>query len=254
MELRGTVTLVTGANGGIGRALAGGFRGAGSTVVTTDLAGPVDHVLDVTDLGATRRVVDAVRRDHGRLDTVVANAGIGVGGLVEDLTDDDWTRSIAVNVGGTVNTVQAAYPSLVEQGSGAIVLIASLSGLVPTPLLTAYSMTKHAIVGLGASLRTEAARHGVGVTVVCPGPVETPLLDSPSSTSGLDVRRYLTAGAGPAIAPDRLASAVVVGVRRDRALVVPGRPAVLARLARLAPGTTGRVIARNFRAEVAHAR
>lgn len=253
MELHGAVTVVTGAGGGIGRSLTTALRTAGSTVVTTDVAGEVDHRLDVTDLDAVRGVLDAVRREHGGLDVVVANAGIGVGGLVEDVVPTDWARSIAVNVGGTANTVQAAYPLLLAQGSGAIVLVASLSGLLPTPLLTTYSMTKHAIVGLGASLRTEAARHGVGVTVVCPGPVETPLLDAPSSTGGLSVRRYLTAAAGPPLSPDRLAAAVVDGVRRDRALVVPGRAALLSRLARFAPGATSKVIARNVDKELGHA-
>lgn len=253
MELDGTVTVVTGAGGGIGRALSVALRDAGSTVVTTDISGEVDHRLDVTDLAAVQSVLDAVRRAHGRLDVVVANAGIGVGGLVEDVAPEDWSRSIAVNIGGTANTVQAAYPQLVEQGSGAIVLVASLSGLLPTPLLTTYSMTKHAIVGLGASLRTEAARHGVGVTVVCPGPVETPLLDAPSSTAGLSVRRYLTAAAGPPLPADRLAAAVVDGVRNDRALVVPGRAALLSRLARFAPRATTRVIARNVGRELGHA-
>ena len=77
--------------------------------------------LDVTDLDGTRRAFGEVRATRGRLDVVVANAGIGVGGLVEDVTADDWTRSIDVNIRGTVNTVQAAYPLLREQQRGAIV-------------------------------------------------------------------------------------------------------------------------------------
>ncbi len=251
IDANGAVVLVTGGSGGIGRALERAFTTAGGTVVTTDLPGQgADFDLDVTDLETTRAVVDAVRAEHGRLDVVIANAGVGAGGRTEDLEPTDWSRSIAVNVTGAANTVQAVYPLLVAQGRGALVLMASLAGLLPTPALTSYAMTKHALVGLGTSLRVEAARHGVGVTVVCPGPVDTPLLDVPGATPGVSARRYLTAAAGPAISPDRLAAAVVDGVRRDRAFVLPGRAAVLARLQRHAPGTTARVIARNLEREL----
>src|SRR5690242_521138 len=221
LELQGGVVVVTGAAGGIGAALAAGFGATGAEVVRTDLPGRgADVDLDVIDLGATRRVFDEIRATRGRLDVVVANAGIGVGGLVEDLTEADWERSIAVNIQGTANTVQAAYPLLTAQRRGALVLMASLAGLAGLPLLTPYAMTKFAVVGLAQSLRPEAARHGVGVTVVCPGPVETPLLDEASRTAGLSVRRYLTASAGAPLDPAKLSHLVVDAVRHDRAAVV----------------------------------
>ncbi|MGZ4714522.1 MAG: SDR family NAD(P)-dependent oxidoreductase [Acidimicrobiia bacterium] len=251
MQLDGAVVAITGAAGGIGRGLVRAFSAAGSTVTTADLPGRAAHnELDVTDLDATRRWLAAVREQHGRVDVVIANAGIGAGGLVEDLLPEDWTRSIAVNVMGTANTVQAAYPVLLSQQRGAIVLMASLAGLLPTPLLTSYATTKYAIVGLGASLRIEAARHGVGVTTVCPGPVDTALLDVAGRTAGTSARRYLTAAAGPAIAPGRLGAAVVDVVRRNRAFVTPGRATVLSRLQRLAPGATARVVGRNLAVEL----
>jgi NAD(P)-dependent dehydrogenase (short-subunit alcohol dehydrogenase family) len=252
LDPHGAVVMVTGAAGGIGGALADGFVDAGARVVRTDLPGRgADVDLDVTDLEATRRVCADVRTVHGRLDVVIANAGIGVGGLVEDLSAADWQRSIDVNVRGTTNTVQAAYPLLAERRRGAIVLVASLAGLAGLPLLVPYATTKFAIVGLAQSLRPEAARHGVGVTVVCPGPVETTLLEETARTAGLDVRRYLTASGGRPLAPARLATQVVDAVRRDRALVIPGRAAVLWRLNRLAPNAMARLIARGMRDELA---
>ena len=254
LELAGAVVVVTGAEGGIGSALAGAFATAGAEVVRTDLPGRgADVDLDVTDLDATRRALSEVRATRGRLDVVVANAGIGVGGLVEDVTAADWQRSIDVNIAGTVNTVQAAYPILLEQGRGSLVLMASLAGLAGLPLLTPYAMTKHAVVGLAQSLRPEAARRGIGVTAVCPGPVETPLLDEVARTDGLSVRRYLTASAGKPIAPGRLADRVVDAVRRDHALVVPGRPALLWRLNRWFPRAVAKVIARGMRDELSAA-
>jgi NAD(P)-dependent dehydrogenase (short-subunit alcohol dehydrogenase family) len=254
LELDGAVVAVTGAAGGIGAALVDGFTRAGAEVVGTDLPGRgADVDLDVTDLEATRHAFGALRATRGRLDVVVANAGVGVGGLVEDLTADDWTRSIDVNIRGTANTVQAAYPILREQQRGAIVAMASLAGLAGLPLLTPYAMTKHAVVGLAQSLRPEAARSGVGVTTICPGPVETPLLDEQSRTAGLSVRRYLTASAGKPLAPARLADLVVDAVRHDRALVIPGRAGLLWRLNRIMPNMVAKVIARGMRDELAAA-
>lgn len=237
MHLDTASVFVTGGAGGIGRALSGAFTDAGATVVTADLEG-ADVRLDVTDATAVAAAIAAL--EH--IDVVIANAGIGVGGIVDDIASADWHRTIDINVAGVVNTVLPAYARLREQGHGAIVLMASLSGLVGTPLMTPYSMSKHAIVGLGASLRSEAARHGVGVTTVCPGPVETPLLDSPASTPGLSPRRYLVAAAGKPIAADALARRVVDAVRANRASVIPGRAGMIARAARFAPRLTGRLI------------
>lgn len=247
MELHGTAALVTGGTGGIGAALVEALRTAGASVVAADLPGTgADLDLDVTDGEAVAAAITAL----DRLDLVVANAGIGVAGLVEDLDPDDWRRSVEVNICGAVNTVLPAYARLRGQRSGSIVLMSSLAGLAGTPLLTPYAMTKAALVGLGASLRPEAARHGVGVTTVCPGPVDTPLLDAPSATAGVDVRRYLTASAGAAISPAHLASLVVEAVRRDRPLVVPGRGGLLWRASRFTPRLTSREIARGMRKEL----
>src|SRR3954471_12257723 len=142
VELQGAVVLVTGAAGGIGAALAAGFDAVGAQVVRTDLPGRgADVHLDVTDLEATRRACTEIRATRGRLDVVVANAGIGGGGFTQDLTPDGWQRSIDVNIRGTANTVQAAYPLLVEQRRGAIVMLASVAGLAGLPLLAPYAMS-----------------------------------------------------------------------------------------------------------------
>jgi NAD(P)-dependent dehydrogenase (short-subunit alcohol dehydrogenase family) len=254
LDLDGAVVVVTGAAGGIGGALVDGFAGAGAQVVRTDLPGRgADIDLDVTDLDATRRVCSEVCATRGRLDVVVANAGIGVGGLCEDLTATDWQRSVDVNVRGTANTIQAAYPLLVQQRRGALVMMASLAGLAGLPLLAPYAMTKFAVVGLAQSLRPEGARYGVGVTAVCPGPVETPLLEEVARTDGLSVRRYLTAAGGKPLAPAKLADLVVDAVRHDRAMVIPGRAGLLWRLNRMFPNATAKVIARGMRDELAAA-
>jgi short-subunit dehydrogenase len=258
--LEGAVTLLTGAAGGIGAELSRVVSERGAEVVLTDrdpdrlaevgarVPGSEQAVLDVTDADACRRTVDDVLERHGRLDVVIAGAGIGVAGDAHEIPLASWRASVEVNLMGTVNVVHAAYPHLVAAGRGRLGLIASLSGLVPTPLLAPYSTTKHALVGLGLALRTEAAVHGVTVTTLCPGPVDTALLDqaAPPDLEAVarppDPRRYLTRLAGRPMKPAAFAEAAVSAVERGRALVVvPGRSRAVALLQRLAPGAVARV-------------
>jgi NAD(P)-dependent dehydrogenase (short-subunit alcohol dehydrogenase family) len=254
LDLQG-VAMVTGGCGGLGRALCGHLSSVGMTAVAVDLPGlGADVEVDVTDAEAVRRAVEQVVGTHGRLDVVVANAGIGVGGVIEALPADAWKRALAVNVEGAINVLRASYPTMIEQRSGHLVFVASLAGLVPTPLLVPYAMTKHAIVGLSTSLRPEAARHGIGVTVVCPGPIDTGFLDTGGRAGvleGIDGRRYLTRAAGRAVTPGTVAAATLRGIRHNRAVVAPGRAGLIWHAARFSPRLTERVIARTMRAELA---
>ena len=255
VDLQG-VALVTGGRGGLGRALCERLTSAGMTALAVDLPGlGADVDLDVTDAEAVGRAVEQVVGNHGRLDVVVANAGVGVGGVVEALPASAWTRSLAVNVEGAINVLRASYPTMIARCRGHLVFVASLAGLVPTPLLVPYAMTKHAIVGLATSLRPEAARHGIGVTVVCPGPIETGFLDTGGSSGvveGVDIRRYLTRTAGRAVTPQAVAEATVRGIRHNRAVVAPGRAGLIWRAARFSPRLAEQVVIRTMRAELAH--
>jgi NAD(P)-dependent dehydrogenase (short-subunit alcohol dehydrogenase family) len=247
MELAGTTAFVTGGMGGIGQALTAAFQSAGMSVVTADLPGTgADVDLDVTDADATRRAIDEL----DQLDVVVANAGIAVGGLVDDIGRAEWDRCIEVNIRGVVNTVLPGYARLRQQGSGTIVLTASLAGLVGAPLLTPYGMSKAAVVGLGGGLRPEAARHGVNVITVCPGTIETPILDTPISTPGMSGRRYITAAGGKPVSPATLATKVVDALRSDKPMVVPGRAAVIWRLGRYLPWLADRELTRGMKKEL----
>jgi NAD(P)-dependent dehydrogenase (short-subunit alcohol dehydrogenase family) len=253
---RTTVALVTGAGRGIGAAVAERLRAVGATVVTADLVG-ADLDLDVTDRPAVRAAIAQTFEVHGRLDLAIACAGVGIGGLASAISDADWDRAIAVNLAGTLNTLRAAYDVMLTRERGHLVAVASLSGLLPTPLLVPYATSKGGVVSFTTSLRPEAARHGIGVSVVCPGPVETGLLDETGPVDGghtISPRRYLTSAAGPAIAPTAVADALLAGVRRNRAVICPKRARVLALAARLSPGATGRVIAHYMRRELARTR
>jgi NAD(P)-dependent dehydrogenase (short-subunit alcohol dehydrogenase family) len=252
----GTVVLVTGAAGGIGGAVLDAVRARGAIGIGADLAAGerVDVALDVTDGDACRAAVAAVVDEHGRLDVVVTAAGVGTAGRFDALDEAAWRRTIDVNLWGTVHVARAAWPVLTEQGSGHLVLVASLSGLVPTPLLVPYATSKHAVVGLARSLAPEGRRAGIGVTAVCPGPVDTRMLDTGGAggeVRGVDVRRYLTAAAGRPVRPETVAEAVVSAIGGRRTVVaVPARTALIARLDRWAPRATEAVIERAMRAEL----
>ena len=156
-----------------------------------------------------------------------------------------------MNVLGTVNVMHSVYPRMVAARAGHIVNVASLAGLVPTPLLTPYCASKYAVVGLSLSWRIEAAPHGVTIQAMCPGPVDTKMLDvrdppfAPGGSRSVDVRAYLTAAAGKPIAPDALADAVLRAMKRGKSLaVMPSRSAGTARMQRVWPWLTGKIIAR----------
>lgn len=188
----GAVALVTGGASGIGRALSEELARRGASVVLADLQDRVAEAvavgiraaggkatsarLDVADAAAVASLIADVAARHGRLDYLFNNAGIGSGGLAEQVPLEDWIRVIDVNLKGVVHGILAAYPRMLAQGFGHIVNTASMAGLMPVPLASSYVATKFAVVGLSRTLRVEAARRGVRVSVVCPGAIRTPIL------------------------------------------------------------------------------
>ena len=140
----------------------------------------------------------------------------------------------------------AAYPLMVRQGHGHIVNTASMAGLTAAGLVTSYVMTKHAVVGLSLALRSEAAAHGVGVLAVCPGAVETPILDK-GAVGGFVGRDFYLKGQGikPAYDADRLARDILRAVEHNKALLVKPRLGHAQWIfARLAPGLMQRASVR----------
>jgi NAD(P)-dependent dehydrogenase (short-subunit alcohol dehydrogenase family) len=261
-DLAGRTAIVTGAGGGIGTALARALGAAGARVVCADLdlaaaeraargarsgGGAARAVaLDVTDGPAVQGLVDEVVEEQGRLDLMFNNAGITLLGETQDLTLAQWDTIIDVNLRGVVHGVAAAYPQMIRQRGGQIVNTASMGGLMAAGLLTSYVATKHAVVGLSLALRSEAAAYGVGVTVVCPAAVETPMLDQ-GEIGRVRGRDYYLKGQGirQPLDPDDLAGQVLAGVLANRAMVVAPRQARMAwRIGRYAPGFTQRMATR----------
>jgi len=236
-----------------------GSPAPGSPAPGSPAAGQVSAaVLDVRDAAAVADLVSRVVAEHGSLDLMFNNAGIAIGGLVEELTLDHWDRVIDVNVRGVVHGVHAAYPVMIRQGHGHIVNTASLAGLVPGPSLAPYAAAKHAVVGMSLSLRAEAAGKGVRVSAICPGFVNTPLLgrvnpDLPQTETGANAAA-LARRLGRLYEADLLAQDVLRGIAANKALIVaPGSARFAWRMARYAPGLTMRTIIAGIRRDVAGA-
>ncbi|MFI6312134.1 SDR family oxidoreductase [Nocardia fusca] len=184
----GQVAVVTGAANGIGRAVAAALVDRGLQVVVADVeAGTLartaaelgDQVLavptDVADIDQVRALADRTLAAFGRVDLVVNNAGVGAGGPSWDIAPAEWDRVWSVNVGGVVNGIHVFTPHLIAGGGGHIVNTASLAGLTVGLFGAPYAASKSAIISISESLRGELdiIAPNIGVTVVCPGPVDT---------------------------------------------------------------------------------
>ncbi len=263
MSFTGKHALVTGAGSGIGASLCRALDRAGAHVTCTDIdqfaaeatAAQLSSraragALDVTDAAAVQAAVDDVIARAGRLDLMFNNAGIVWGGDTELLTLDQWNAIIDINLRGVVHGVAAAYPQMLRQRHGHIVNTASMAGLTAAGQITSYVATKHAVVGLSMALRSEAVPRGVGVTVICPGAVETPILDK-GAVGGFVGRDYfLQNQRGKAYDADQLAQDILRAVERNKAIVV--KPSVAQAqwwLTRLAPTLMNRMAMRFISAQ-----
>ncbi|GAA3536470.1 glucose 1-dehydrogenase [Amycolatopsis ultiminotia] len=186
-DLAGRVALVTGGTRGIGLATVGALVEAGATVVLTGrdestakeaaaAAGAAAGLgLDVTDAKAVSTLVRGVAKEHGKLDVVVANAGIMEDALLGMIRAESVSATLDTNVAGTLHTVQAAARAMLRKKTGAIVVLASIVGEHGSAGQTVYAASKAAVANIARSAAKELGRSGIRVNAVAPGVIETDL-------------------------------------------------------------------------------
>lgn len=219
-SLSGQVVLITGACGTVGQACRATFLERGARLILTDrVAPPADaahpdihfQAADITDPSAVEAVIQAGVERFGRIDAAVLAAGVeGPAAAVEDISEADIDAVLAVNVKGTLFALQACLRRMKPAGRGSIVALSSISGVIGSAQLAAYTLSKHAVVGLVRAAALETGRHGVRINAVCPGPIDSDMMrrldkalaaldpNRPTAPAdagkGVPLQRYATAG------------------------------------------------------------
>ena len=189
--LKGRIAVVTGGCGGIGKAVCQRFHAEGAVVYATDVASfdfseSNIHVLhhDVGSEEDAKAVMAHVAAEHGRLDVLVNAAGIEIEKTIEETTLEEWNRSFSVNVNGTFLTSKHALPLMRKAGAGSIINFGSYDGFIADPSLAVYCATKGAVHALTRAMACDHGPEGIRVNAVCPGYVNTPMLQSFFGESG----------------------------------------------------------------------
>ncbi|MCG7521994.1 SDR family NAD(P)-dependent oxidoreductase [Ruegeria sp. Ofav3-42] len=184
MTISGKHVIVTGGGSGVGAETAREFADAGAKVTIMgrgqkqlQAQGLSWQVCDVTDPGSVSSAFDAARAEHGDIAVVVANAGAALSVPFEKMSPDDLDKMLGVNLTGVFNVWQAALPDMKAAGWGRMIAIASTAGLKGYSYVSGYCAAKHGVVGLTRALSLELASSGITVNAICPGFIETPMLD-----------------------------------------------------------------------------
>lgn len=264
-NLEGRTVLVTGAASGIGKetALAFGRRGADLVICDVDENGlktteaalralgrqVLARRVDVSDREAMRAFAEETHAQVGALDVLMNNAGVGLGAGFLDTTLEDWDWIVRINLLGVVHGCHFFLPPMVARGAGGhVVNVSSAAGYLPAQALCAYVATKYAVLGLSETLRIELREHGIGVTAICPGIIDTPItrnarLRGRYAAEGQReqmIEAYRKRGYGP----ERVAENVLRAIQRDRAIAPVSPEAWIGwYLKRLSPGLASRLMA-----------
>jgi NAD(P)-dependent dehydrogenase (short-subunit alcohol dehydrogenase family) len=237
----GKRVLVTGAASGIGRAVALRLAADGAVLFLTDvnpegLGATVEaaraagaevaeyRALDITDYDAVAGFGADIHTRHLAMDAVMNVAGVSVWGTVDQLTHRQWRAMVDVNLMGPIHVIETFLPPMVAAGRGGhLVNVSSAAGLLALPWHAAYSASKYGLRGLSEVLRFDLARHRIGVSVVVPGAVNTPLVNS-VEIAGVDrdhphVQRWVRLFSGHAVAPEKVADQILKGLARNRFLI-----------------------------------
>ena len=233
--------FLTGAASGIGRATALKLAGEGAELFLTDrnADGLAETVADTRALGAqvsAHRALDVsdyeqvaafaadIHASHPAMDVVMNIAGVSAWGTVSTLEHRHWESMVSINLMGPIHVIESFVPPMVAAGRGGhLVNVSSAAGLVALPWHAAYSASKYGLRGVSEVLRFDLARHGIGVSLVVPGAVKTPLVQS-VEIAGVDrehpqVRKWVDRFGGHAVSAEHVADRILVGMGRNRYLI-----------------------------------
>ncbi|MGE5280941.1 MAG: SDR family oxidoreductase [Chloroflexota bacterium] len=240
-DLRGRRCLITGAAGGIGRATAIAAAEKGAVLFLTDIqaealesvaaeirgaGGAVAYAKasDVADHEAIVAMAAEVHEAHGSMDVVMNVAGVSTWGTIERLRYSDWQKMVDVDLMGPIGVLECFVPPMIEAGRGGhVVNVASAAGLFGFPWHAAYSAAKFGLRGVSEVLRTDLRRHRIGVSLVCPGAVRTPLVET-VEVLGVDrespaMQRLLEGFDRRAVSAEHVAAKILAGIERNRFMV-----------------------------------
>jgi len=238
---KGSKVLITGAASGIGRATALAMARRGARVILTDInatgldetcrlvreaggeVGPC-AAFDIASFADVRAFADRVHAEVGPLDVLVNNAGIALFALVEDMTHAHWQKVLNINLWGPIHGVECFLPEMIRAKRGHLVNVSSTAGLTGAPWHAAYSTAKWGLVGLSEVLRYDLMQHRIGVTVVCPGAVATPLKQTVEilnvDREAPQVRKIMARFDKHTVTPERVADLIVAAVENEKFLVI----------------------------------
>ncbi len=233
--------LITGAASGIGRATALRLATHGAELYLTDrntdglaqtvadaralgAAVPEHRALDVANYDEVASFADDIHSRHPSMDLVMNIAGVSAWGTVDRLTHEQWDKMVAINLMGPIHVIESFVPAMVAaRRGGHLVNVSSAAGLIALPWHAAYSASKFGVRGLSEVLRFDLARYRIGVSVVVPGAVNTPLVNT-IEIAGVDrddpkVRRWVNRFSGHAVSPETAAEKILTGVAKNRFLI-----------------------------------
>jgi NADP-dependent 3-hydroxy acid dehydrogenase YdfG len=241
-DFKNKVVVITGAGSGIGKASAEAFAAEGADVVIADIhedrlqevsSGIIARggralikKVDVADRTQVEGLASFAIKEKGSVDILFNNAGVAIGATFENTSIEEWEWIFSINFWGVLYGIKAFLPHMIERKYGHIVNTSSLAGLCSMPGMSAYSSTKFAVAGLGEALRAEVRKYGIGVSTICPGVINTRVVE--------DGRMHLREGARAnrqtvvdfyrnfGWPPERVAKAVLSAVRHNRSVVPVG--------------------------------
>jgi NAD(P)-dependent dehydrogenase (short-subunit alcohol dehydrogenase family) len=240
-NLSGRKCLITGAASGIGRATALAAAAEGAQLFLTDINAAAladvaeqirhgngtvvaQHAFDITDYEAVRAWADELHSLHGSMDVLMNIAGIAVWGSIETLSHQQWRNCIEINLMGPVHIMECFLPPMIAAGHGGhLVNVSSAAGLFALPWHAAYSATKFGLRGISEVLRQDLRRHGIGVSLVCPGAVKTGLVQT-IQVAGIDMTHPDAVALREqfvrhATTPEKAARAIIDGIKANRYMV-----------------------------------